>query len=106
MAKRKSSDPRREVLIEVAKEVDESLGAPEALTPERIALAYRRVFQSPDGEVVLADLKAKFNGSCVRFRPGGVDPLETHYREGQRDLYLHLVEYLTPPPKPQQEDDE
>ena len=87
------------MLAEIAREIEAKHRTPE--TPERIALAYRRVFEGPDGEIVLADLKAKFNGSCVRIRPAGIDPYEVVYREGQRDLYLYLVESMTPPPSPQ-----
>jgi hypothetical protein len=108
MARRKAKveiDSRVETLRQVAQEVDAELVKPE-LTPERIALAYKRVFEGLDGEIVLEDLKAKFNGTTVRMRPSGIDPYEVVHREGQRSLYLYLVEYRTPPPKPTTEETE
>lgn len=102
MAKKREEtreEARRKTLAAVAKEVDGEKQA-EVITPERIALAYRRVFDGPDGEIVLADLKAKFNGTTIRIRPTGIDPYEVVHREGQRSLYLYLVEYKSPPPAP------
>jgi hypothetical protein len=94
---------KRDVLRETLHEVGQEVSATEtkaALTPERIALAYARVFSGEDGEIVLEDLKAKFNGTTVRIRPTGIDPYEVVFREGERHIYLHLVEMKTPPPAP------
>lgn len=88
---------KKSVLQQVGEEVTAELTA-EGLTPERIALAYARLFSGEDGAIVLADLKAKFNGTTVNMRSRGIDPFETHFREGERHLYLHLVESKTPPP--------
>jgi len=97
MAKKKpTEDVARQVLHQVAQEVD-AARLQAALTPERIALAYRRVFSGEDGEIVLADLKSKFNGTTVRLRQTGIDPYETHFKEGQRSLYLALCEAMEPP---------
>ena len=98
---------RVDTLRDVAAEIDRELAAPEVLTPERIAIAYARHFDdNEDARIVLEDLKAKFNGTTVRLRPNGIDPYETHFREGQRYLYAYLVERKSPPPKPQQEERE
>jgi hypothetical protein len=95
MAKKKV-DVAREVLHQVGQEVEQQAKA--EITVERIALAYRRLFESEDGEIVLADLKARFDGTTVRVRSNGIDPYETHFREGQRYIYRHLCEAKVPPP--------
>lgn len=81
----------------IRKEVEAAPAQPEAMTPERIARAYRNVFSDGDGAIVLEDLRRKFNGSTVRLRPSGIDPYEVVFREGQRSLYLNLCERMEPP---------
>lgn len=58
--------------------------------PRVIAGAYNRLFSTPDGKVVLADLEASFGG--VTFNP---DTNVSMYRQGQRavvDLIKTQVE--------------
>ncbi len=87
---------KKPVLRQVAEEVDaENLRR--SLTPERIKEAYRNVFTGEDGAIVLSDLKAKFNGTTVRLRPRGIDPYEVVLKEGQRQMYLFLVDQIEPP---------
>lgn len=88
---------KKDVLQQVAEEVDAETLAPDALTPERLALAYARVFTGEDGAIVLADLRQKFHGTTVRIRPAGIDPYEVIFREGQRHVYLSLCEAQEPP---------
>ncbi len=51
---------------------------------EEIRNAYRRLFMTPVGAVVLTDL-AEYCGFLVSH---GGDP----YQEGQRDVFLHIME--------------
>jgi hypothetical protein len=71
-------------------------------TPEQIAEAYHNLFEGQYGALVLADLRAKFErGTTVTVHPHrGIDPYETHFREGQRYVYQYLCELRTPPPPP------
>lgn len=60
--------------------------------PERVRASYRRVFLSPEGQIVLADLaqKCRFYGQNAQ-----VDsPYETYYLLGLRGAYLHVLEQL------------
>ena len=69
---------------------------------QRVVNAYHRAFQNQDGNVVLADLEAAFgiNLPCflsVGTRPGGqiaYDPLYAAVRDGQRQVYLHIMARL------------
>ena len=70
----------------------------EEVTFERIKLAYRRLFNGEDGSIVLADMKARFhNGSTVKRRANGIDPLEMAFNEGQRAMYVGICEQMQPP---------
>ena len=58
-------------------------------------VAYRHVFRSPEGKVVLADLKAKFDQSCtVKLRGDDVLPYGTVAASGARDVYLHIIDNI------------
>lgn len=43
----------------------------QASTVQRVAMCYFRLFSTPDGKKVLADLKAKFGEERPRFKRGG-----------------------------------
>jgi hypothetical protein len=65
---------------------------------EDLKLAYRRTFNSEDGEQVLKDLKARFSFETSTFVPG--DPHQSAFREGQRDAVLLIVRMLSEEGKP------
>ena len=60
---------------------------------EELKLAYRRTFNTEDGERVLRDLKARFSFEASTFVPG--DPHQSAFREGQRDAVLLIVRMLS-----------
>lgn len=60
---------------------------------EDLKLAYRRTFNTEDGEQVLKDLKARFSFETSTFVPG--DPHQSAFREGQRDAVLLIVRMLS-----------
>lgn len=51
-------------------------------------LAYKRVFDSADGKIILKDLMATshFNGTSV-----GDTPHDTYYNEGARSIVLRII---------------
>jgi len=53
--------------------------------------AYRMLFDSEDGEIVLDDLEARFHIHGTTFTP---DPHETAFREGQRSVVLWIKSTL------------
>ncbi len=64
---------------------------------QRVINAYRALFGSADGRLVLEDLKAKFGTGLPAFIPradGGFDPLWAAVRDGQRQVLIH-IEYQT-----------
>ena len=63
-----------------------------------LKLAYRRTFNTEDGEQVLKDLKARFSFETSTFVPG--DPHMSAFREGQRDAVLLIVRMLSEEGKP------
>lgn len=54
--------------------------------------AYRRLFESPDGQAVLADLMERAGMLSTSMVIG--DPHVTSYREGRRSLGLELLQLL------------
>ena len=59
--------------------------------------AYHRVFKSPDGERITWDLIKVFGLAMPAFlaKPdGGYDPIHAAKRDGQRDVYLHILAKL------------
>ncbi len=62
--------------------------------------AYLRLFRSPDGEAVLADLDRRGFARASTFAPG--DPYRTAYNEGFRGMVLHIRSMMEP--RKQQED--
>ena len=65
---------------------------------EDLKLAYRRTFNSEDGETVLADLKTRFAFEQTTFVSG--DPHQSAFSEGQRSAVLLIVRMLSEDAKP------
>lgn len=63
-----------------------------------LKLAYRRTFNTEDGQLVLADLKARFSFDASTFIPG--DPHYSAFKEGQRDAVLLIARMLSEEGKP------
>jgi len=60
---------------------------------EDLKLAYRRTFNTEDGERVLKDLKARLSFDASTFVPG--DPHQSAFLEGQRYAVLLIVRMLS-----------
>ena len=65
---------------------------------EDLKLAYRRTFNTEDGETVLADLKTRFAFEQTTFVQG--DPHQTAFHEGQRSAILLIARMLAEDAKP------
>ena len=66
---------------------------------EDVKRSYRLVFNSDgDGDIVLADLKARLNYDQTTFVPG--DPYQSAFLEGQRRAMLHIARMITEESKP------
>ena len=90
--------PAEDVKREINKEIWDDKHHVQMMTPERIAEAYRNLFAGVEGQIVLADLRARFHlGVTIKKRANGIDPYETHFNEGQRSIYVALCEKLQPP---------
>lgn len=62
----------------------------------KIAEAYRDLWQTPQGRVVLGDLLM----SCHVFEPSfAPDALSTAFREGERNIGLRIARYLDMQPQ-------
>lgn len=60
---------------------------------QRVINAYRRLFKTAAGKIVLEDLKAKFGTALPAFIPradGGFDPIWAAVRDGQRQVLIHI----------------
>ena len=57
------------------------------MTPDELRSAYREIFNTEAGQVILDDLARRFNIHATSFSK---DPYETAFREGQRDVVLFL----------------
>lgn len=60
---------------------------------EDLKRSYRVTFNNDDGEIVLADLKARLNYDQTTFVPG--DPYQSAFLEGQRSAALHIARMIT-----------
>ena len=60
---------------------------------EELKLAYRRTFNTDDGQEVLADLKKRFSFEATTFVSG--DPQTSAFNEGQRAAVLLIVRMLS-----------
>jgi hypothetical protein len=54
--------------------------------------AYKRVFESPDGQDVLKDLMFRFNQFGTSFVPGNRDVVI--FNEGGRNVVLHIMDTI------------
>ena len=63
-----------------------------------LKLAYRRTFNTEDGEQVLSDLKKRFSFEATTF---SVDPYQSAFNEGQRAALLLIVRMLSDEKEPQ-----
>ena len=63
------------------------------MTPDELKQAYRSLFASNDGKVVLNDLMARTSVYGVTFTPDNTH--ETAFKEGQRSVGLFLRSMLT-----------
>jgi hypothetical protein len=66
---------------------------PELEPHEKLAQAYRNAFTSESGRVVLDDLRKAY-GRRSSFVAG--DPCVTAFHEGERGVYLRVMQYLDP----------
>lgn len=60
---------------------------------EDLKLAYRRTFNTPDGQIVLDDLKRRFSFGATTFVSG--DPHASAFNEGQRAAVLLIARMLS-----------
>lgn len=67
---------------------------------EELKLAYRRTFNTEDGEHVLRDLKRRFSFETTTFSN---DPYETAFNEGQRAAMLLIIRMLSDQKEPNNE---
>ena len=65
---------------------------------EELKLAYRRTFNTDDGQRVLSDLKSRFGFEATTFTG---DPYQTAFNEGQRAALLLIVRMLSEGKEPQ-----
>jgi hypothetical protein len=70
----------------------------------RIVMAYKRVFSSEDGQMILNDLSAAFGWTLPVFLSTGVKPGVVSFdelygakRDGQQDIYRHITAKLAAP---------
>jgi hypothetical protein len=61
------------------------------LTPEDIWAAYKKIFNTDDGEVVLHDLESRFHIETPVFSNNSH---ETAFRDGQRSVVLLIRSFL------------
>ena len=67
---------------------------------EDLKLAYRRTFNTEDGEQVLDDLKTRFGFETTTFSG---DPYQSAFNEGQRNTVLLIVRMLSDYKEPKNE---
>ena len=65
---------------------------------EDLKLAYRRTFNTDDGEIVLSDLKARFGFETTTYSD---NPYNSAFNEGQRAAVLLIVRMLTEGKEPE-----
>lgn len=58
---------------------------------ERLQGCYRRVFDSPDGQIILDDLIKRFHVFRTTFRP---DPNHAAFLEGQRYVVVNILNFI------------
>ena len=65
---------------------------------EELKLAYRRTFNTEDGNKVLSDLKARFGFETTTYSD---NPYNSAFNEGQRATVLLIVRMLTEGKEPE-----
>ena len=65
---------------------------------EKLKLAYRRTFNTEDGEQVMSDLKKRFSFETTTFSG---DPYQSAFNEGQRATVLLIARMLSDEKEPQ-----
>ncbi len=65
---------------------------------EELKLAYRRTFNTEDGDKVLSDLKARFGFETTTYTD---NPYNSAFNEGQRATVLLIVRMLTEGKEPE-----
>jgi hypothetical protein len=68
----------------------------EKLNEEEVAQLYKNLFTSPDGQLVLEDLKGRCYVYSTTFAP---IPYTTYWQEGMRNVILHIesqINYVGP----------
>ncbi len=65
---------------------------------EELKLAYRRTFNTEDGDKVLSDLKARFGFETTTYSD---NPYNSAFNEGQRATVLLIVRMLTEGKEPE-----
>lgn len=72
------------------------------ITTERLHAAYRGVFGTEDGQIILADLIHMF-GYTERTLADPDRPHVTYMREGQRTVLMHIQRWIFRAPEPEVE---
>ena len=52
--------------------------------------AYKHVFTSPDGKIVLEDLVSAFGGNTLKKNMGSIDEAGTLAASGAREVLIHI----------------
>tara|TARA_Y100000310_G_C20692417_1_gene823203 strand:- start:4448 stop:4687 length:240 start_codon:yes stop_codon:yes gene_type:complete len=73
------------------------------LTPQDLRAAYRALFNTDDGQVVLEDLEARFHIHRPVF---STEANETAFRDGQRSVVLMIQGWMRDDPRIQVEVEE
>lgn len=79
---------------------------------KRLTLAYHRAFETPEGKLVLDDLRSVFGTHMPAFIPQArgrhceYDPTHAAIRDGQRQVVLHIETKLSKTPVPDGNDDQ
>lgn len=69
------------------------------MTPDDLRATYKSVFNSEDGQALLADIERRFGLWRTSYVP---DSNETAFREGQRDVVLFIHSMIKDQPKPEE----
>lgn len=59
---------------------------------DKLFQAYQKVFNTPDGKVVLTDLCNHFHVLGIA---KGADAYETYFKDGQRSVAMHILAHLS-----------
>ena len=62
------------------------------VNPLELHRAYKRIFESADGQTVMDDLEKR---GCFQRSTFSIDPGRTQFNEGRRTVILHVKHMLT-----------